>query len=473
MVSALSVLTLLAISPVCRNHKDNDGKKKSQAQVARQSTLGNIVLYSDNIETIAKWRSVISKATGMRVYVYDFYGHKARTRQAVEHFTQNNKLDQLKPKAVFLQIGCDETPDATDNYQDSLFDFPTGEVCTLSGAMKRNKRMAVSKKDTDINPANFAGAAYHIIKAIRKAHRDARVFFLPPTTPDKKTNPQTEQQLKKMANMFCVPYIESEKQLQDFDFLWKGIKPKLGKMLILGDSYCEQRRWINSLEKMAQVEVTNLGITSASMRDHFNDRKAYPYADNPVRTDCNGNRNTLACQLIKLHRILSGKNLLKGETSLLGYQPDIILVEGGGNDFADEPEVEAEYENHIKNDVRTSFAGALAHLTTDLHNTFPNAKIYIVVSAGLYYGHTDNPFDYMEKARQQRKAADMLGYPTVNWDLDGRLSFIFNNSAGTGDGSEQKPFRYNVPTDETIDLLHPNDYGAQFLAESAVRWLTR
>ena len=105
MVSALSVLTLLAISPVCRYHKDNDGKKKSQAQVARQSTLGNIVLYSDNIETIAKWRPVISKATGMRVYVYDFYGHKARTRQSAEYFTQNNKVDQPQPKDVGLQKG--------------------------------------------------------------------------------------------------------------------------------------------------------------------------------------------------------------------------------------------------------------------------------------------------------------------------------------------------------------------------------
>ena len=67
----------------------------------------------------------------------------------------------------------------------------------------------------------------------------------------------------------------------------------------------------------------------------------------------------------------------------------------------------------------------------------------------------------------------MLGFPTINWDKDCRLSFIFNNSAGTGDGSPQNPFRYNAVTDETIDLLHPNDYGAQFLAESAIYWISR
>ena len=65
----------------------------------------------------------------------------------------------------------------------------------------------------------------------------------------------------------------------------------------------------------------------------------------------------------------------------------------------------------------------------------------------------------------------MLGFPTINWDLDGRLSFVFNNSAGTGNGSHEKPFRYNVESSETIDLLHPNDYGALFFAESAVRWM--
>ena len=281
------------------------------------------------------------------------------------------------------------------------------------------------------------------------------------------------RQIEKMSDMLCVPFVTTIDELHGYGNILNGVKPHLGKMLILGDSYCQQRRWINSLEKMSDVEVVNLGVTSASMRDHFTDREKYPYSSNPVQADCEGNHNTLACQIPKLQRMISGVGLLKGERSLAGWTPDIILVEGGGNDFADSPEVEDQYWNHIRDDIRTSFAGSLAYLTKSLHATYPDAQIFIVVSAGLYYGHTDKPFEYMEKARQQRKAAQMLGFPTINWDKDCRLSFIFNNSAGTGDGSPQNPFRYNAVTDETIDLLHPNDYGAQFLAESAIYWISR
>jgi lysophospholipase L1-like esterase len=433
----------------------------------------NIVIYTDDSTKAMPWKVQIEAATGMEVHVFDFGGAPARSKQAVIHFHTNNNLAELQPKAVFFQIGCDGIADTDDRYDQLLFDYPVADVCTLTGKNARHKRMAVSKPDQDISMDNVGGCLYFMIRILRNVCRDARVFLLPPTTEGETADMTLCRQIEKMSDMLCVPFVTTIDELHGYGNVLNGVKPHLGKMLILGDSYCQQRRWINSLEKMSDVEVVNLGVTSASMRDHFTDREKYPYSSNPVQADCEGNHNTLACQILKLQRMISGVGLLKGERSLAGWTPDIILVEGGGNDFADSPEVEDQYWNHIRDDIRTSFAGSLAYLTKSLHATYPDAQIFIVVSAGLYYGHTDKPFEYMEKARQQRKAAQMLGFPTINWDKDCRLSFIFNNSAGTGDGSPQNPFRYNAVTDETIDLLHPNDYGAQFLAESAIYWISR
>jgi lysophospholipase L1-like esterase len=461
---ALFTLFTTAIAASCQHNNVN-------ADVAADD--GHIILYTDDFMTGLSWKADIEAVSGLEVHVFDFDKIKGRSQQAVDYFRLNNHLQYYRPKAVFFQLGCDGEADRDENYEQILFDHPTGEVCTLTGKMARNKRIAISKPDKNIAVNNFAGALYFMIRTQRIMHREARVFILPPVKSGQDVNPTVCRQLEHLANMLCLPFVQSNKELKEYAFLWNGKKPDFGKMLIIGDSYCQQRRWINSLEQLSKVEVVNLGVTSASMRDHFEDRVTYPYSKNPVQADCSGNSNTLGCQIVKLHRLLSGQNLLSGEQSLQGWQPDIILVEGGGNDFADEPAVEAQYENHIRNDIRTSFAGSLAFLTNDLKTTFPNAKIFIVVSAGLYYGHTDKPFEYMEKARQQRKAAKMLGYPTINWDKDGRLSFIYNNSAGTGNGSKSNPYRYNQPTDETIDLLHPNDYGAQFLAESAIHWITK
>ena len=116
MISVFSVLTLYAMNAGCRKHKEGGKQERQLAEADNPNTDGNIILYSDNIEIAAKWRAGIEQATGMKVFIYDFNGHKARTRQAVDFFIMNNKLKELKPKAVLLQIGCDETPDATDNH---------------------------------------------------------------------------------------------------------------------------------------------------------------------------------------------------------------------------------------------------------------------------------------------------------------------------------------------------------------------
>ena len=438
-----------------------------------QKEPDNVIIYTDDYLTGLSWKAEIEAFTGMEVHVFDFNNVKGRSLMSVDYFRQNNHMQYLRPKAVFFQLGCDGIPDKYDDYEQILFDHPTGEVCTLTGKMARNKRIAISKPDENIKVDNFAGALYFMIRSQRVLHRDARAFILPPAKAGEDADTQSASQLRKLANMMCLPFLNRPSELKEYTFLWNGMRPNFGKMLILGDSYCHQRRWINSLEQMADVEVVNLGVTSASMRDHFTDRNAYPYNPNPIPSDCEGNHNTLACQILKLKRLISGQKLLPGETALNGWTPDIILVEGGGNDFADSPEVEALYEAHILEDNRTSFAGANAHMERELKALFPKAQIFFVVSAGLYYRHTDKPFEFIDKARQQRKAAQMLGCPTINWDIDGRLSFIYNNSAKTGDGTKERPFRYNPPTTETLDLIHPSDYGAQFLAESAVHWITK
>ena len=148
-------------------------------------------------------------------------------------------------------------------------------------------------------------------------------------------------------------------------------------------------------------------------------------------------------------------------------------AEGGINDEADQPKVVENYPEHIANLRRTNFAGALAYLVKVLRGRFPHARIYAVTPGGLYYGHTDRPFDFIVKSEQIRRAASLIGIPTIDWDREGRLSFVFNNSKGTGNGSDSNPFIYNVPSLETGDLLHPNERGGRYLAENVVAELNR
>jgi lysophospholipase L1-like esterase len=154
-----------------------------------------------------------------------------------------------------------------------------------------------------------------------------------------------------------------------------------------------------------------------------------------------------------------------------GINPDAIIVEGGINDDADPQSVVDDYTSCVTNQKRTTFAGALAYIVSNLKVRLPAAKIYVITPGGLYYGHTDSPFDYIVKADQIRKAAQLLGVPTIDWDKEGRLSFVFNNSKGTGSGTNASPFLYNIPSRETGDLLHPNEIGAVYLAENVIKEL--
>ncbi len=440
--------------------------------VSSQLTYSQIIAFSDDLATLQTWKAEVDSITGQDMQCLDFNGFQGRSKEAVNAFISTNKLKETRPKAVFLQVGCNASADENVNYENVLFKFPTGVVSTLTDANRRTKCIAISRSDNEMDVENFAGSLYLMVKTVRKAYPGAHLFILPPVNAGDSASDSRCGQLARVANMFCLPFVESPVQLADFKYFWTGERPHVGKLLVLGDSYSEQRRWIKCLEELSDVDVVNLGVSSATIRDRYADRDKYPYSDNPVRTDNAGNHNTLSSQLKKLHRLLKGNDLLQGEKSLEGYVPDVVIIEGGSNDNPDPDFVVNGYAEDIRRDRRTSFAGALWHLTHDLHDTFPDAKIFITTTAGLYYGHTDKPFDFIIKSDQQRAAAKMLGYPTINWDLDGRLSFVFNNSVGTGDGSEAKPFRYNVESNETIDLLHPNEYGARFLAESVLRWMT-
>jgi lysophospholipase L1-like esterase len=448
-----------------------------------QEYCGKAVLYTDGGNRALRLVQHLEQQTRLHVEcVADANQAPLKNSpQRLAAIVQHIKRQEPNAQVVFLQLGCNEKPDAAGaditrllpDYEQTLFDFPTGEVCTLKGRMKRHKRIAISK--ANVPCSNFVGCYYRVMNSLRETYPDARFFILSPQlgSDSGQTDRVLDVQLALVGQMLCVPFVDDvAEDLVPYNFVWdKALaKPRLGRMLLLGDSYCEQRKWTAQLEQMAQVELTNLGVSSATMRDH-SDYRTNPYTAYPKRTDNTGNHNTLGSQLEKLSRLMAGNvNVSDNEKAIpKDYQPDIILVEGGTNDLADSPEVEAAYHTPAVRADRTNFMGALSYVTGQLHERFPQARIYIVTPGGLYYGHTDEPFAYITKCRQIRRAAALLGYPTVDWDREGRLSFVFNNSAGTGDGTEARPFRYDAVTRETRDLLHPNDIGGRFLAEAVVK----
>ena len=408
---------------------------------------GTALLISDNkkVETSWDW-CLTNESLGLNIKrLTTCYDCRLTQPTGMSSDTQrilsNRNLSELKPDVIILQLGCNDAPDSEEEhtkYESSLFDFPYGKVCTASGANARTKNIAISKDKNRITNANFAGSLYRIIQFIRETTPDTRVFFLAPTMYGHKSEADSIKisQLKEVANMFCIPFIEDLQDISRYDFIWKDIRPQLGNMLLLGDSYCQLRKWVNQMEMLAEVEVTNLGKTSATLKERAN------------------HTNTLGSQLSRIPA---------------GCKPDVIIIEGGINDEADQERFVERYDECIEQVRRTTFAGALAYIVGRLRSRFPQARLYVVTPGGLYYGHTDKPFDFIVKANQIRKAAQLLNVPTIDWDKEGRLSFVFNNSKGTGNGSAGTPYIYNVPTRETGDLLHPSDIGAVYLAENVVK----
>lgn len=402
---------------------------------------------SDNKIIADSWTWIFSHELGLTPNRVNFcYDCKLKTNYGVSddvaRILANKSLQEQTPRVILLQLGCNDSIDANgcmEEYEKSLFDYPFGKVCTKSGTMARTKNIAISKDITRITNNNFAGSFYRVINHFRSEYPDSRIFILATSSYGDKNNVivnKRNDQIKLVAQLFCIPFVEDANDLLKYNFIWKNTRPNLGTMLLIGDSYCFTRKWTGELEKIAMVNLINLGKTSATLKEKTN-----------------GNTNTLGNQLLKV-------------TSQ--YSPDYILLEGGINDEADIEKVVDNYPEHIQNLKRTNFGGALAYLVKNLRSRFPKAKIYAVTPGGLYYGHTNEPFNYIIKANQIRKAASIIGIPTIDWDREGRLSFVFNNSKGTGNGSSSSPFIYNVPSLETGDLLHPNERGGRYLAENVV-----
>ncbi len=448
---------------------------------APQADRPKAVLFTDRAATAAGLAARISRSAGLDVSVSTACQYTdPRAGGAAERAILSDPRLRAAPAAVLLQLGCGAPPDPVAggedawlaHYSQTLFDFPTGNVCTLTGKLMRHKRIAVARDQ--VAAADLAGSIFRIVAGLRRQCPDTRVFLLSPSlAADAPQPPATDAQLRLVAQMLCVPYVASpDSDLAPYAFVWdrESPRPQLGRVLILGDSYSEQRRWTDALEDLCDARLVNLGVGSATLRDRH-DHTASAYTSRPVKTDSQGNRNTLACQLEQLKRLLRGGGD-SGEPVLApNYQPDAIVIEGGTNDSPDPDDVEARYADSATQADRTTFVGALAHLAAELRALFPAARIYAATPSGLYYGHTDAPFDYIRKARQIRRAARLLHIRTIDWDREGRLSFVFNNARGTGDGTLARPFRYNAATDETRDLLHPNERGGRFLAECALKAL--
>ena len=411
---------------------------------------GTATLISDNRAIEDSWAWCFSEELGLTVKKETLcYGCNLTAESGmasdVQRILSNKSISERKPDVIFLQLGCNDEADSEQqftNYEQSLFDFPYGKVCTTKGANPRTKNIAISKDKQKLTNRNFAGSLCRIMLYLREEVPDARVFFLAPVRYGQELHGADSlkvSQLKAVANMFCVPFVEDMQMVTRYDFIWKQTRPQVGTVLLLGDSYCQLKKWTAEMERLAEVQFINLGKVSATLKERGGKHT-----------------NTLGAQLNRIP---------------IESKPDAIIIEGGINDDADSQSAVDDYPSRVASQKRTTFAGAMAYIVNNLKKRFPSAKIYVITPGGLYYGHTDRPFDFIIKADQIRKAAQLLGLPTIDWDREGRLSFVFNNSKGTGNGTNASPFLYNVPSRETGDLLHPNEVGAVYLAENVIKEL--
>lgn len=274
------------------------------------------------------------------------------------------------------------------------------------------------------------------------------------------------------------------------------------KLLVIGDSYSAQGRWINQLKTLMSIStVVNLAVSSATLKDSYTDHTTYPYTSRPISTANTGNLNTFACQIEKLKRLMAGIDLDAGEVKTYATTdtyPDIIIIEGGANDFADTDVVVGTYTSmlytkltgvytklsggtaaidnnaYIKTNINTvdrkSFMGAIRYLYEELHVLFPNALIYVVTPSGLSYSTGVN-LDYLDVGTQMKKACGLLSLPVIDWGLNGRLTYIDNDVVGSGTLGD--PYIINSSSEYSQDWLHPNDAGALLLAKEVAAVLKK
>ena len=288
---------------------------------------------------------------------------------------------------------------------------------------------------------------------------------------------------------------------------YKKSKTHIKNLLVLGDSYSQApaQRWINQLMQIIPVDnLVNLSRGSATMKDVFTDRTQYPYTSRPQNGDNSSarrtsNLNTFGCQLALLDRLMEGTDLDSGETKIYetpDSYPNVILIEGGKNDAVENNVTLGSYANIIRDKVtaygrragesdpyqtsvclikdvetvdRTTFIGSMYTLYKKLHDKFPNAIIIFINPSVLQYGNGDIIYDAM-KSDAIDIASKILSVPVIDWNRQGRLSYVFNHVT-QGSGTQADPYILSGSTDETLDFLHPNDKGSKYLAKVVAGFL--
>ena len=267
--------------------------------------------------------------------------------------------------------------------------------------------------------------------------------------------------------------------------------PEKMNILVLGDSYSEQRHWVNGMVEWlpCPCSVVNLGVTSCTIKDKYEDRTTYPYTSRPTSSDNSGNLNTLACQIEKLKRLMAGTDLDEGETQIYtnpSSYPNVIILEGGMNDDQDFATESTYFEQFIKSVTnvyykrknqsepslgntfiktpidevnRTCFAGAYRYAAEKLLELFPNAQIFITTVSGLGYWSYDVTQLRYKQAQQQRKCANLMSFPCIDWNAEGSLNSIVNYPSGSG--TQADPYIIDCATSQTTDLMHPKSSAAR------------
>lgn len=289
-------------------------------------------------------------------------------------------------------------------------------------------------------------------------------------------------------------YKHLNKIINDINSIDSIVNTKIDNMLIIGDSYSQQGKWITGMKKFISVDnIINLGRSNATLKDKYTDRVTYPYNDRPVGNDTRGgNVNTFGSQIKMLKRLMAGTDLDKGEVKIYENEekyPSIILIEGGTNDTIDTDEqvqmykstffrmIDNQYYKDKATDTtikqgyytvipdintidRTTFAGAMRYLYEELHSLFPKALIFFITPCGLCYG-TQYPGNYYKKAEQMIESARYIAQPVIDWSRIGRVSYL--DRTISGDGTQNNPYIAKQSGQYTDDSLHPNDEGGLLL----------
>ena len=260
-------------------------------------------------------------------------------------------------------------------------------------------------------------------------------------------------------------------------------------ILVIGDSFTRGNHWVSDcLSKLPQgSSVTSLAVIGASVKDGSNDRTTYPYTSRPVSTNNNTNKNTFACQVEKLKRLMAGVDLDAGEEQLYpdGSYPDIIIVEGGQNDSADanmdnyaEQFVELKQNVYYKetsasavvqgncwakSDIetidRTCFAGAYRYICETLKKLFPSSILMLTTISNLSYWTNDIVTRADKIASQQKWCAAACGAPVIDWQKC-QISTLTTYPGGSGTSGDPYVLSGNGQNySDSNDGMHPNTRG--------------